>query len=1097
MDSLSPRSGSYADTDDELRSLYDALDERDRYIITLEAEINRNATNTDDENKKCRDDLIASQDKVSELQVQLKQLREDNDKLSTEKKHLQLLFEQQENRQKREEHKKVYKLEMENQRFRAALVELEQAQDVLIDEIDTLVVEKSKYQGLIEDMTAKNDRIFAERDEMARLTSSLQKDNDELQVKLEISNDENTAAIKQLSKLAIELESEQSRDYRKELIDVKRDNKELRASYDQCLADKNAAESDLDSAIQALHQSRYNEKQSIATSVREEKARVVELQLALDVQKQKEGTLLQHCEDLEDKLNMANKKNALYEKGHGLEDAVRYQTKLEADIRRRDFDIKQLTHKNSFLSKACDILKEKANVGPEFVFDEQEINEALKCEEHSLRNENQELLRQLEHLEGERVDLLSQLRQQAIEIGEKGVKFLGMDSAEVAQVMEFASNLRRGIVQLPLNDRSADLLAQLSNMKAESSVDKITITKLEREIFALSETRKDKDPIGDGEKAILKHALKELQVDNKALKEDGRTTTLRVRVKEVIGQDLVTMSAEAESQFMCLMKEYDVVLEKLSKSRFDEDSKDATPNKELFRQLLQSTQENNHLKGTIRNYEFEKSTLSFGGENDDLESERMKTLSAYSSDISRLRSAVSSQVVTLNGIIHQKNQLIRELNQKIVLLKQTNQFLTRETSREVEGDVDRSRSSASLDRSIRRATEEGGSFHQSSLGDAAKLLREKDNVIRNLKSKLEAVEKVHRSLTQDASAMKSDIQTLVARLEEAEAVNCENEVYKNNCIELKAAVDDGKKNVAKIKETFRRLSMTANEKDAKIAELEESLLRAKRVLSVSRQGRSRSESNLKSSTDLISSLKEQIGKMETQITDLKQEKLKANTKVRRMSSKLGMLQSADSTNNKPDTEAMKDAEEKQKRIEVQNKTIAGLASQNSKLRSELAKLKNNAEKDKLKESCNECSNRDNRIAQLKQAVTNEKKVVLSSQSKLERCKKKAAALEKQIADLRAEQEKRDADANCASATDTIQQELANLREKNESLILAMKQVENDKTYDAVKMLRAENFQLRKENDRLLKVDHLKLFEEIETLKYKYNEAVGKLNSRTW
>src|SRR5210317_2146551 len=234
MDSLSPRSGSYADTEDELKSLYDALDERDRYIITLEAEINRNATN--DENKKCRDDLIASQDKVSELQIQLKHLRENNDKLSTEKKHLQLLLEQQENRQKREMHKGVYKLEMENQRLRAAVVELEQAQDVLIDEIDTLVVEKSKYQGLIEDMTAKNDRLFAERDEMARLTSSLQKDNDELQVKLEASNDDKTAAMKQISKLAIALESVQSRDYRKELVDVKRDNKELRASYDQCIA---------------------------------------------------------------------------------------------------------------------------------------------------------------------------------------------------------------------------------------------------------------------------------------------------------------------------------------------------------------------------------------------------------------------------------------------------------------------------------------------------------------------------------------------------------------------------------------------------------------------------------------------------------------------------------------------------------------------------------------------------------------------------------------------------------------------------------------------------------------------------------------------
>ena len=164
-------------------------------------------------------------------------------------------------------------------------------------------------------MTSKNDRLFAERDEMARLTSSLQKDNDELQAKLEASDDDKTAAMKQISKLAIELESEQSRDYRKELIDVKRDYKELRASYDQCMADKNAAESDLDSAIQALHQSRYNEKQSIATSVREEKARVVELQLALDSQKQKESTLLQQCEDLEDRLNMSNKKNLSTKRG--------------------------------------------------------------------------------------------------------------------------------------------------------------------------------------------------------------------------------------------------------------------------------------------------------------------------------------------------------------------------------------------------------------------------------------------------------------------------------------------------------------------------------------------------------------------------------------------------------------------------------------------------------------------------------------------------------------------------------------------------------------------------------------------------------------
>ena len=58
----------------------------------------------------------------------------------------------------------------------------------------------------------------------------------------------------------------------------------------------------------------------------------------------------------------------------------------------------------------------------------------------------------------ERKKLFVQLRERAIEIGEKGIRFLGMDSNQIAQVMEFASNLRQGIVDLPLNDRSKDLM---------------------------------------------------------------------------------------------------------------------------------------------------------------------------------------------------------------------------------------------------------------------------------------------------------------------------------------------------------------------------------------------------------------------------------------------------------------------------------------------------------------------------------------------------------------------------------------------------------------------------------------------------------------
>ena len=44
--------------------------------------------------------------------------------------------------------------------------------------------------------------------------------------------------------------------------------------------------------------------------------------------------------------------------------------------------------------------------------------------------------------------------------------------------------------------------------------------------------------------------------------------------------------------------------------------------------------------------------------------------------------------------------------------------------------------------------------------------------------------------------------------------------------------------------------------------------------------------------------------------------------------------------------------------------------------------------------------------------------------------------------------------------------------------------------------KAENDVLKKENERLARIDHLDLFEEIEDLKYKYNEAVRQINNMT-
>ena len=48
--------------------------------------------------------------------------------------------------------------------------------------------------------------------------------------------------------------------------------------------------------------------------------------------------------------------------------------------------------------------------------------------------------------EDSRLKLLARLREKAVEIGEKGIRFLGMDSHQISQVMEFASNLRQVVL---------------------------------------------------------------------------------------------------------------------------------------------------------------------------------------------------------------------------------------------------------------------------------------------------------------------------------------------------------------------------------------------------------------------------------------------------------------------------------------------------------------------------------------------------------------------------------------------------------------------------------------------------------------------------
>ena len=130
------------------RELYDAIDERDRHINLLESDL----TTLEEENDKQQDELISYRDEIANLQVLLKETQVDNDTLVQERSQLQEQVHTQKSQldsqkniiaaasKEREDAKRIqrdcttsmHRLEMENSRLTATLLELEEVSSICI-----------------------------------------------------------------------------------------------------------------------------------------------------------------------------------------------------------------------------------------------------------------------------------------------------------------------------------------------------------------------------------------------------------------------------------------------------------------------------------------------------------------------------------------------------------------------------------------------------------------------------------------------------------------------------------------------------------------------------------------------------------------------------------------------------------------------------------------------------------------------------------------------------------------------------------------------------------------------------------------------------
>jgi hypothetical protein len=970
------------------------------------------------------------------------------------------------------------------------------------------------------------------------------------------------------------------------------------------LVDKNQAERDLDEAIQALNQSKRDAKEQTTSALLKSKSDATEANAKGDKALANLESVTKRCFDAEEKLEnlrtqlrCSDERNELYEKNNGLTEVVRLQKQLEADLRRRDYDLKQIKttlgvemERRRALTKACDWLKEKAGLEPDFSFDDDEVRIALEREDSRLQSENAELTRQIESLEVERTVLLRQLRERAIDLGEKGARFLGMDTEHVAQVMEFANNLRRGTVELPLNDRSKELLAQISSLKSEIEMGKITLARLEREIAT---GRSD-----SSESTVLKQILETITAENRILRNDiailkaggpidpkssALTPSMRQRAKEVLGEELVAMPASAEVQVICVINAYDNIAQEhtLAKGRIVELSK-------LESALMNITHERDALSAQVRKLEDSSATgaqsivvtqnaakfnekktqetetssvherltgaqtRTVDGTGDIVNSvfvtqaemltmrnaleQTKQTISRYTNDIKTLRIAVLAaqengtnyakarkQIVCLNEIIREKSRLYdalaarQEGNQKAFTGKRDKRHRVRSADNDNrDPESDRSISTSSIDSSSlsgRSSPTLNQSMHKR-LEESLRIISEKDNMIReqaqkivDLTQKLLHADEVYQNLTNENEKMKTDISTLVSRASEADIAMKGMAAYQQRCSEMTDAF---------LNEKAQQIGIEVA--DARIKDLLAMDVRSKSILNVARQGRARSEDVVKARNEEIASLKKAVEDMTAQMNNLKAEKIAATNEKLKMSQKV--RESTLKLKGFTENENCKTVDELTTRIEVLNRTVSGLAAQNSSLRIELAeaKQKMKVESETTAATTTAATTRssisrersqalEEKVKSLEKSLAEEKRrysATTDNSSFLERYQKRIVELETV---LEQQQQSTTGRKNSSDSSNDdsqrvlLAEQVLSLKSENKSLQQKIEEMNSrikDHSIEAqlLTKLKAENDVLRKENERLSRIDHLDLFEEIEDLKCKYNDAICQINNLT-
>lgn len=162
---------------------------------------------------------------------------------------------------------------------------------------------------------------------------------------------------------------------------------------------------------------------------------------------------------------------------YGLADANRDITlhrdqnlELKKELERITRDYTTLSNQMNDMISENRVLREMSGVPENYGFNLEEIKLVEKQKIEEYRGRIRRLEQEVEELEKERVELRYKIRNMSTLYGEKGIRFHDLTADQMLAVDQFARNLKEGTMELPLNDRSRELMREIERLKAQIAI---------------------------------------------------------------------------------------------------------------------------------------------------------------------------------------------------------------------------------------------------------------------------------------------------------------------------------------------------------------------------------------------------------------------------------------------------------------------------------------------------------------------------------------------------------------------------------------------------------------------------------------------------